>query len=169
MVEPAFSPDGRSIVVFSPAERMLMRIPAAGGTAVPICPADRPLGISWGPDGIIVGQGSKGILRVSPNGGAAEVLVRVKDGELAQSPQVLPDGQHLLFTVATGTAPDRWDKAHIVVQSLKSGERKTLVEGGSDARYVPTGHIVYALSGRVFAIAFDPGRLEVFGDAVPIV
>jgi serine/threonine-protein kinase len=169
MVEPAFSPDGRSIVVFSPAERMLMRIPAAGGTAVPICPADRPLGISWGPDGIIVGQGSKGILRVSPNGGAAEVLVRVKDGELAQSPQVLPDGQHLLFTVATGTAPDRWDRAHIVVQSLKSGERKTLIEGGSDARYVPTGHIVYAISGRVFAIAFDLQRLEVTGDAVPIV
>ncbi len=39
-----------------------------------------PFGISWGPDGILFGQGSKGIMRVSPNGGTPEVLVRVKDG-----------------------------------------------------------------------------------------
>ena len=169
VTEPAFSPDSRSIVAFSNAELMLKKIPAAGGAAVSICPADRPLGISWGAGGIVFGQGRKGILRVSANGGAAETLVSVKDGELAQGPQMLPDGDHVLFTLATGTAPDRWDKAHIVVQSLKSGDRKTLIEGGSDARYVPTGHIVYAVSGNVFAIAFDPGRLEVIGDAVPIV
>ena len=169
VTEPVFSPDSRSIVVFSGADQMLKRIPVAGGAAVPLCPADRPLGISWGPDGIVFGQGSKGIMRVSPNGGTPEVLVRVKDGEVAHGPQMLPGGQHVLFTLATGTAPDRWDKAHIVVQSLKSGERTTLIEGGSDARYVPTGHIVYALSGRVFAVAFDLERLEVKGDAVPIV
>ena len=78
-------------------------------------------------------------MRVSPNGGTPDVLVRVKDGEEAHGPQLLPGGQHVLFTLATGTAPDRWDKAHIVVQSLKSGERKTLIEGGSDARYRPDG------------------------------
>ena len=47
-----------------------------GGAAVTICPADNPFGISWGPDGIVFGQGSKGIMRVSPNGGTPEVLVR---------------------------------------------------------------------------------------------
>jgi Tol biopolymer transport system component len=167
--EPAFSPDSRSITFFSIADQAIKRIAVSGGAAVTICPADRPLGISWGPDGIVFGQRSKGILRVSPNGGAAEVLVRVKDTELVHGPRVLPGGQHVLFTLATGTAPDRWDKAHIVVQSLKSGERRTLIEGGSDARYVPTGHIVYAVSGRLFAIAFDLRRLEVIGDAVPIV
>jgi serine/threonine-protein kinase len=167
--EPVFSPDSRSIVFFSTSEQSLKRIPVAGGAAVALCHADRPLGISWGPDGIVFGQGSKGILRVSPNGGTAETLVAVKDGELAQGPHMLPGAKHVLFTLATGTAPDRWDKAHIVVQTLMSGTRKTLIEGGADARYVPTGHIVYALSGRVFAVAFDPERLEVRGDAVPIV
>jgi hypothetical protein len=53
----------------------------------------------------------------------------------------------VLFTLATGTGADRWDKARIVVQSLASDERKTLVEGGSSARFVPSGHIVYAPSG----------------------
>ena len=39
-------------------------------------------------------------------------------------------------------------RAQIVVQSLETGVRKTLIEGGSDARYVPTGHIVYASAER---------------------
>ena len=87
----------------------------------------------------------------------------LNDGEAAQSPQTLPDGQHLLFTLATGSGPDRWDKARVVVQSLTSGERKTLFEGGSDARYLPTGHIVYAVGGSLFAVAFDLQRLKVSG------
>ena len=56
-----------------------------------------------------------------------------------------------------------------MVQSLRSGERKTLLEGGSHARYVPTGHLVFARGGVLFAVPFDLKRLEVTGGAVPIV
>ena len=83
-------------------------------------------------------------MRVSANGGKPELLVSVKSGELAHGPQMLPGGQVVLFTLATGTGA-AWDKAQIVAQLLRSGERKTLVEGGSDARFLPPGHIVYAL------------------------
>jgi len=169
VTEPVFSPDGRSIAFYAIADQTLKRIVVTGGGAVTICPADNPYGISWGPDGIVFGQGRKGIMRVSPDGGTPDVLVTVKDGEMALGPQVLPGGQHLLFTLATGNAPDRWDKARVVVQSLTSGERTTLIEGGSDGRYVPTGHIVYALSGSLLAVAFDVERLEVKGGPVPIV
>lgn len=55
------------------------------------------------------------------------------------------------------------------MQSLTTGERTTLIDGGSDARYVPTGHIVDGISGRVFAVAFDLQRLEVKGALVPMV
>ncbi len=169
VTEPVFSPDGRSIAFYAVADQTLKRIAVTGGAAVTICPADNPFGISWGPDGIVFGQGSKWILRVSPDGGTSDALVSVKDGEMALGPQVLAGGQHLLFTLAAGTAPDRWDKAQVVVQSFASGERKTLIVGGSDARYVPTGHILYALGGRVFAVAFDVRRLEVKGDPVPMI
>jgi serine/threonine-protein kinase len=125
--------------------------------------------MSWGADGILFGQNDKGIMRVSANGGEAELLVSVKSGELAHGPQMLPGGQAVLFTLANGTDVDRWDKARVVVQTLKSGERRTLIEGGSDARYVPTGHLVYALNGTVFAVPFDLRRLEVTGGPVPIV
>jgi serine/threonine protein kinase/Tol biopolymer transport system component len=170
--EPVFSPDGRSIAFFARADRTLKTIAVTGGAAVKICDVDDPSflswGLSWGPDGIVFGQGRKGVMRVPQEGGTPEVLVRVKDGEEAYGPQLLPDGQHVLFTLATGTARDRWDKARIVVQSLSSGETKTLIEG-SDARYVPTGHLVYALSGIVYAVAFDPRRLVVYGPRVPVI
>jgi hypothetical protein len=40
-------------------------------------------------------------MRVSPEGGTPDVLVRVRDGEMALGPQLLPGGRHVLFTVAT--------------------------------------------------------------------
>jgi len=56
-----------------------------------------------------------------------------------------------------------------VAQSLKSGERRLLVPGGSDARYVPTGHLVYALGDVLYARPFDVDSLEFTGGAVSIV
>jgi hypothetical protein len=43
------------------------------------------------------------------------------------------------------------------------GEVYRARDGGTDARYVPTGHLVYALGGYVLAAAFDMARLEVVG------
>ena len=111
-------------------------------------------------------------MRVSPNGGKPEVLVDLNDSEDgAFGPQLLPDGDTLLFTIAkrTSVAINRWDDAQIVVQSLKTRVRKALIEGGTDARYVPTGHIVYMSGGTLFAVPFDLPKLEVTGGAVPVV
>ena len=166
---PVFSPDGRSIAYFEQGDRTIKRIALSGGAAVTVCEADTPLGMSWNGDTIFFGQGSKGIMRVSANGGKPETVASVNAGEVAHGPQLLPDGQTLLFTLATGTAADRWDKARIVAESLKSHERKTLIDGGSDARYLPTGHLVYALGGVLFAVPFDVKRLVPSGGAVPIV
>ena len=149
---------------WSSADQTLKKVAVGGGAAVTICRADQPFGVSWGTDGIVFGQPDKGIMRVSANGGTPEVLVSVKDGEQAYGPQILPGGETVLFTLATGTAAERWDKAQIVTHSLRSGERKTLVDGGSDARYVPTGHLVYAVGGIVFAVPMDLRRLEVTVD-----
>jgi eukaryotic-like serine/threonine-protein kinase len=74
-----------------------------------------------------------------------------------------------LFSVTKNLGPTRWDEAQIVVQSITSGERKVVVQGASDARYLPTGHLVYALRDGVFGAAFDATRLMVRGGAVPLV
>ena len=64
---------------------------------------------------------------------------------------------------------DRWDRAQIVTQSLKTGRRQTLIGAGSDARYVQTGHLLYVVGGVLFAVPFDVKRLAVVGGPTPIV
>ena len=52
---------------------------------------------------------------------------------------------------------------------MTSDTRKTLIDGGSHARYLPSGHIVYAVGGVLFAAPFDLQREEVTGSSVPVV
>ena len=51
---------------------------------------------------------------------------------------------------------------------LRTGMSKVLIRGGSDAHYVPTGHLIYAVAGTLRAVAFDLRRLEVVGTPVPV-
>jgi serine/threonine-protein kinase len=51
---------------------------------------------------------------------------------------------------------------------MKTGEYKVVLEGGADARYSPTGHLVYARGGTLHAVAFDVEKLEVTGQPVAV-
>ena len=143
-----FSPDGALIAYFSPQERALKRIAVSGGAPVTIATMsdtpNAPFGGSWAGHEIFfahVGGPLHGIVRVSAGGGKLERVVEIQADEVADAPQVLPDGEHLLFTLGRGVGSDRWQKSRVVVQSLRTGERKTLVDGGADGRYVRTGHL----------------------------
>jgi serine/threonine-protein kinase len=166
---PFFSPDGEWVGFYSNKEHQLKKIAVSGGVAVTLCDAGNPFGAEWEKNGMIVFGERHGIMRVSANGGTPELLIGTEPGELVHGPQTMPDGKSVLFTLASGPGLRRWDRAQIVVQSLESGERKVLWNGGSDARYVPTGHIVYALEDALFAVPFDLARLEVTGSPTPLV
>ena len=167
LTSPFFSPDGESVGYFQ--QNDLKRIAITGGAPVIIGDATIPFGASWGPDDTILFAQPNGILRVSANGGTPELVIPAAEGELMYGPQLLPDGESVLFSVTTATGPTQWDQAQIVVQSLGTGERTAVLQGGSDARYVPTGHLVYALGNGLFVVAFDADRLEVRGGPVSMV
>jgi serine/threonine-protein kinase len=160
---PVFSPDGQSIVFWSADDQTLKRISVTGGTASTICQAAPLFGMSWGPEGILFGQAGKGIMRVQPSGGMPELLVAVKPGELASDPQSLPDDRGTLFTLSPDGRGglELWDKARVVVQTPDASGPKTLIDGASGGRYLTTGHIAYAVEGRVFAMPFDLRTLTV--------
>ena len=166
--EPVFSPDGQSIAFWASIDQTIKRIAVTGGTASTICQAANPFGMNWTADGLVFGEGPRGIVRASDNGGR-EVIVQVKEEELAHGPQLLPGGSAVLFTVATGRVMTRWDSAQVVVQPLPSGARKVLVQGASDARYLPSGHLLYVTGGTLIARRFDPKRLELQGPPVPVI
>jgi eukaryotic-like serine/threonine-protein kinase len=165
---PTFSPDGKWLAYVSRDDNKLKRIAVTGGAAVNVADFDginNGFGLVWNADDFIyVGQ-LGAIARVPASGGTFAKFIALKPNEAGHRPQLLPGGDALLFTVAVD---NRWDDAQIVVQSLASGERKTVIAGGSDGRYVPTGHIVYALGTNVFATRFDAASLTVSDGPVPV-
>ena len=166
---PAFSPDGQWIAFFSAADRVIKRISVQGGAALPVCQTNAS-GLDWDSSGILVAQGANGVVRCNPGRSAPEQLAKIDDGEFALGPQMLP-GERLLFTIAKiGDGVGlRWDQARVVVQSMQTGERRTILDGGSDARVLSTGHLIYAMGGVVFAVPFDLETAEPRGVAFPVV
>ena len=161
--QPFFSPDGKWIGYVSVADRKLKKIAINGGVPVVLCDFNIVLlNASWGADNkIVYSDSGKGIMRISENGGTPELLVR-QTGSSLVNPQILPDGKTALFGMVYDLNRNSFP---IAVQSLKSDEPKTLIEGGY-GRYLPTGHLVYAVRNSLFAAPFDLGRLEIKGDSV---
>ena len=81
---------------------------------------------------------------------------------------MLPGSHAVLFTVTYSEFP-QWDATDIAVQSLRTGERKILIKGGADARYVPTGHLVYMRTGTLMAVPFNLDKLELTGSPVAVI
>ena len=163
---PFFSPDGQSIGFWAPTQ--LKKVSVSGGAPVTLAdvPAN-PRGVSWGAGDMILYGQPDGIMQVPGASGMPELLIPANDGERIYGPQMLPGGEWVLFTLATtGTS---WDEAQIVAQSVTTGERMVLIDGGRDGRYLPTGHLVYGLNGVLFAVPFDVGSRQVTGGPVPLV
>ena len=167
---PVFSPDGQSLAYASRADGQLKRLALSGGAPVVLGGGTRPMGVSWEADGTILFGDAAGIMRMSANGGTPELVIPAAEGEILDGPQLLPDGDSVLFTVgnSTGGFTTQWTDAQIVAESLTSGVRTVLLPG-ADARYVSTGHLVYALDDGLFGVAFDANSLTVVGGSVSLV
>ena len=70
------------------------------------------------------------------------------------------------FTI---TAADGAANAQVAVLDLQTRQRTTLIRGASQAEYVETGHVIYAVAGTLRAVRFDLATLTVRGDPVPVV
>jgi serine/threonine protein kinase len=159
---PFFSYDGQWVGYMSMTESSLKRISINRGTPEFLCNTGSCLGASWGEDNrIIYSVAQEGIRWIPANGGQPETLVDTKD-YLTFHPRLLPDGKSLIYTVL-----DPSGEYQIAVQSLESETREVLFPGDC-AWYLSTGHLVYALGNNLFAVPFDPVRLEVQGDPAQI-
>ena len=167
-VNPFFSPDGQWIGFF--AGQKLKKVSVSGGSALILGDATYPRGASWGSLGVIAFAPSIGssLKQVPDVGGTAQLLTRLEKGEVNQRwPEFLPDGKAVLFTGAPTNSS--WTNSKVSVQSVGTGERRNLIQGGTYPRYAASGHLVYAQGGSLMAVPFDPRRLEITGAAVPIV
>jgi serine/threonine-protein kinase len=164
--DPFFSPDGKWLGFSS---RGLYKIPLAGGRPTLIAEnmsSGGTKGAVWTERGIVFSPAAKaGLFLVGENGGALEPLTvpDASKGEVSHRwPSALPDGRHLLFTIKKDGITS-FDQAEIALLDLETKSWKTLIRGGTFARYLPTGHIVYARDGAILAVPFDLRSGEVRG------
>jgi serine/threonine-protein kinase len=171
---PFFSPDGRWIGFVEPVPVTLKKVAITGGPALDICRLDgASRGATWGDDGTIIFATvapATGLQRVSSEGGEPTILTK-PNRERGENdhlwPQLLPGGQAVLFTITPTTGGV--DASQLAVLDLSTGTQKVLMRGASQAQYVSSGHLVYVATGALVAVAFDLGRLETTGSALPVV
>jgi eukaryotic-like serine/threonine-protein kinase len=165
--QPFFSQDSQWLGFFAAGK--LKKVLVSGGAAVNLSNDSIPEGESWGGQGtIILGNYTGPLLQVSDAGGTPQPLTRLEKGELTHRwPQLLPGGKAVLFAAGASTAD--FANAQVAVQPLGTGERRNLFQGGMYPHYASSGHLVYAQSGTLMAVPFDPQRLAITGAALPVV
>lgn len=170
---PVYSPDGRWVVMVDMMDQALKKIAVDGGAPVPLTGTDMFGRGDWGRDGYIyfTDRYPGAVLRIPENGGAKEPVTTLdpKKNEFThRHTQILPGGKAIIFTVVDA-GMESYNDARIELQVLGTKQRKILVQGGFCPRYSPSGHIVYANAGNLYALPFDRGKLEPTGLPIKVV
>lgn len=158
---PFFSPNGQWIGYYSSARQKLMKIAINGGVPIVLTDVSDFMGASWGKDEMILYCQNPGpIMQISANGGDPEPLFEAEG--ILYDPQIMPDGKNIMFS--------QWlnNSTQVVMWSTETGDLKVLFPGNT-ARYLPTGHIVYAMERNLFAVPFDLDNLKIIGQGVSVV
>jgi serine/threonine-protein kinase len=162
------SPDGQWVGFNDTSNGAFKKVRMSGGPVAMICPAPAATGgfrgAAWGPAGTIVfATGSEaGLMQVSDVGGEPRRLTTPSEGEFHSQPHFLPDGRSLVFTIRRPGSPTR-----IVALSLETGEQRELLDG-TWPHFATSSHLLFLRDDSLWAVPFDSGSLEVFGEAVPV-
>ena len=159
-VAPFFSPDGNWIGFV--AEDKIKKVAVTGGPAATVCNVPLPFwGAGWGDDDTIYFAARPGLFKVPSAGGTPSPLTKVDlvKGERHLLPHPLPGSRALIFA-----APP--DVMHL---SLDTGAQRIIVEDAADARYVPTGHLLFMKAGTLMAARFDAQSGQVTGSPVALI
>ena len=166
---PFLSPDSRWVGFW--ADGKLKEVLVEGGVPSTLCDASFLYGANWSRDNSIVfsDEADAGLSRVSAEGGRPETLTKPdekRDEGSHRLPFWLPDGKAVLFTLMKQSFDP---KPRLALLRLDTGEWHVLFEDAADARYVPTGHLLFLRQGTLMAARFDLAKLEVIGQPVALV
>lgn len=169
-----FAADG-SLVFTENGRDSILSLPAGGGEPVSLFESQRYVaskGCAGSPRGIVFSPTPNSGLSLLPADESQPRILTTPDVSRSEVshrwPDVLPDGKHALMTIKKFDILS-FDDAEIALVDLESGKYKTIIRGGSFARFVPTGHIAYARNGSIMAVPFDAASGEVTGSPVAVV
>lgn len=162
---PVFSPDGKWIAFVSNRALKKTTLDGQGSTVLQV---DDARGISWADNDSLIytPDAAASLFRVSTEGGEPTPVTKLdpaKNERTHRWPQVLPNGKAVIFTAGTVDSPDSYEKANIEAVDLATGDTRVLLQGASIARYSPSGHLIFARGGSLYAVDFDQETLSVSG------
>jgi serine/threonine-protein kinase len=168
---PFFSPDGKWIAFFAASK--LRKVSVNGGPVFDICDVGADRAGVWLDDGSIVlsTHATLPLSRVASSGGtlqAVTVLDTTQAERTHRWPDAIPDSDWVIYTVGSAQSPGNYEDATVVVENLKTHERRLLLKGASMARYCAPGYLVYSRQGALLAAPLDPDNPKLTGQAVPV-
>ncbi len=154
------SPDGEWIA-FVRGSR-LAKIPVAGGTVVTLArgQANGAWGLAWLDDGTVVYsplEAYASIAKVSANGGAGVTVWKAETREARIQGPIHGTHGVLFANCASANNCDIW------AVDIATGKAHVVLPGVLWARHSSTGHLVYAVDGRLLAVPFDAASMTVHG------
>ncbi|PWT92909.1 MAG: hypothetical protein C5B55_05455, partial [Blastocatellia bacterium] len=168
--QPVFSPSGRWIAFV--ADFTLKKV-QLDGTVSSVVKVGDARGASWTSEDTLIyaPDATSGLSRISGIGSTPQEISKLdasKQERTHRWPQVMPNGKAVLFTVGTLDSPDSYENANIEALILATGERRLILKGASMARYVPTGHLIFARGGGLYAVRFNVETLATQGTTEPV-
>ncbi|MGE0454600.1 MAG: protein kinase [Vicinamibacteria bacterium] len=163
---PFFSPDGRRIAFA--AGRKLKKVDLDTGAVVTLADVQQFRGGSWGEDGMIVfNRGHGGLVRVAESGGETQEVTRTEPVQPLAThrwPVLVPRSRLALFDITGQNYPHA-----VAIVDLGTGRIRVLAEQASSPRWSPTGHLLFARQGILYAAPLDTKRLVLTSAPVPVV
>ena len=153
---PFYSPDGAWIAYYTAGGLSKVRI--ASGVPTRILETTGfsvAQGATWGPrdTAVLAASVNSGLARASLAGDRPQPITAAQFVTAADLPyawpHALPDGRHVLFTDKSAPSP------RVAVLDLESGGTRALVDGGTSPRFSPTGHVLFAREGALYAVPVD--------------
>jgi eukaryotic-like serine/threonine-protein kinase len=160
-----WSPDSRTVAFF--AQGKLKRIDIEGGSARVLADAGNARGGTWNRDGVILFAPNPAgpLFRVSATGGQPSAVTRIDAAQQISHrfPKFLPDGSHFLYYVQGSR-----ESNGVYVGALDGSSTPRLFDADAAAVYASSGHLLFVLQGTLFAQRFDPDKLALMGDPIPV-
>jgi serine/threonine-protein kinase len=167
---PFFSPDGKWLGAVVGTK--VVKFPVSGAEAVTLSSIPFEIyGAYWANNGWIYfgSEAPLGLVKIPVAGGATLGASYVDDANHETDhrfPEVLPGAQWILFAARKST--QTFDEADIIAESLKDGKRQTILKGGTNPHYIPTGYLAFVRAGMLMVVPFDPVKLQVKGEPTAV-
>ena len=164
---PSFSPDGEWILYVE--DSYLKRVRAEGSTPQQISENQSTFGAHWTEDGEIIYTDflDGKLYSMSAAGRSLQLLEGQLDSRLTHSfPFPIDDTGSILYTAHP---PESVSLGDTYLLNSNDNSSSLLIEDSFNARYAPSGHVVFVRNGSIWAVPFDKESLIVTGEEVPII